>query len=138
MGTPGRHFDGLGVHFGGPGRPLDTRGDVWGSDVVFVVRAWWIWGARGGAFGGNFGDFFDFLMLKCEVRLQTSFLWGFWCPDVEELGFPGGLYIVNNGSDRMSALFGAERCPDRLGGSGAPFWEDFGDLWYLFCDFLVV
>ena len=26
-----------------------------------------------------------------------------------------GLYIVNNGSDRMSALFGAERCPDRLG-----------------------
>ena len=26
-----------------------------------------------------------------------------------------GLYIVNNGSDRMSALFGPERSPDRLG-----------------------
>ena len=26
-----------------------------------------------------------------------------------------GLYIVNNGSDRMSALFGPEWCPDRHG-----------------------
>ena len=26
-----------------------------------------------------------------------------------------GLYIVNNGSDRMSALFGPEWSPDRLG-----------------------
>ena len=36
MGTPGGHFGDLGIHFGGPGRPLDTRGDVWGSDVVFL------------------------------------------------------------------------------------------------------
>ena len=30
-------------------------------------------------------------------------------------GARGGLYIVNNGSDRMSALFGPEWSPDRLG-----------------------
>ena len=40
-------------------------------------------------------------------------------PRCRKIGISGGarcgLYIVNNGSDRMSALFGAERCPDRLG-----------------------
>ena len=65
---------GLGLHFGGAGHPWDTRGDVWGSDVVFLSVFGGFWVPVGGHFGVLLVTFSELLVSKWEVRLWTSFL----------------------------------------------------------------
>jgi len=45
------HFGGLGVDFGGPWRPLDTRGDVLGSDIVVTSVSYGFWVPMGSCWG---------------------------------------------------------------------------------------
>ena len=74
LGSLGDHFGGLGAHFGDPGRPLEARGDAWGSDVIFLS----IFSGFGVPVGDRFGLIFDiFLIFRCQRgRLDCGLLFG--------------------------------------------------------------
>ena len=62
LGDSGGSFWWPGVHFGGSGRSLDARGDVWASDVVFLSVVCGFWVPVGHHFGVILVTFSEFVV----------------------------------------------------------------------------
>jgi len=130
-----------------PGPPRDVKKRVAGARTVpetILHRFSDAFGRSGGPhsrlFGAVLGTFSGFF--RDEICGYT------FSPILDAFGWPGGqkrrvsgearcgLYIVNNGSDRMSACFYQNRCRDRLRNVPdlqfdlilAPFWSPVASI----------
>ena len=106
----------FGRRFGAPWVPWGRHVDPWGRHVD----------PTGAILAPSASLFGVFLATSVLNHVFSAFR----CRNGAEMRIFGtcrcGLYIVNNGSERMSALFGPA---SRLWHPMAPFWSHFGMLW---------